>query len=95
MNKKITLLLLFALIFGGCATQGQRAENLLAIEHVTLADPELIKYFQQLSGELAYEKRLARKRQGGSHAEDEIRNESLWLRWNEVRREMARRESLL
>jgi hypothetical protein len=93
MNGKITLLLLLALLWGGCATQGQRAENLLAIDPVALSNPELVEYFQRLNGELAHEKRLARKRQS-VRAEDEVRSELLWQRWNEVRGEMGRRELL-
>jgi hypothetical protein len=94
MSGRITILLLLTLLFAGCAAQGQRAESLLAVEHVTLSDPELVDYFQRLSGELAHEKRQARKRQGAVRAQDEARNESLWRRWNEVRGEMGRRELL-
>lgn len=90
MRGKITVLLLLTLVFAGCVTQGQRAESLLAIEHATLSDPELVSYFQQLNGQLAREKRLAREQRGS----DEARNEALWRRWNEVRAEMGQRELL-
>jgi hypothetical protein len=90
MRGNITVLLLLVLLLGGCATQGQRVESLLAIEHTTLSNPELIHYFQRLNGELAREKRMARQQRGSDHA----RSEALWQRWNEVRRDMAQRDLL-
>jgi hypothetical protein len=94
MRGRITVLLLFALLLGGCVTQGKRAESLLAVEHATLSDPELVDYFQRLNGELAREKRLIHEQRGGSRAQDEARNEALWQRWNEVRSEMGQRQLL-
>jgi hypothetical protein len=94
MRRKITVLLMMALLLVGCAASGQRAETLLAIEHATLSDQELVDHFQKLNGELAREKRLARQQGDRPRTADETRRAALWERWNEVRAEMGRRELL-
>ncbi len=89
MRKFLTLTLLLAtLLASGCATPGQRVENLLAQDYATLSDPDLVTYFQQLNAELARERRLAREH---PKAADEERNEALWARRNEVRQELGKR----